>query len=85
MRPQFPRRVFACRAALAATVLLFSIAAIASRSRSDPSMETRGGDAPLTARDSAVIVRQLNEKFFFETKYGLGDVPDWKFILGWGK
>jgi hypothetical protein len=28
---------------------------------------------------------QLNEKFFFETKYGLGDVPDWKFILGWGK
>jgi len=28
---------------------------------------------------------QLNEKFFFEAKYGLGDVPDWKFIVGWGK
>ncbi len=28
---------------------------------------------------------QLNEKFFFETKWGLGDVQDWKFILGWGK
>lgn len=26
---------------------------------------------------------QLNEKFFFETKVGLGDVPDWKFLLGW--
>ena len=22
---------------------------------------------------------------FFETKYGLGDVPDWKFIVGWNK
>jgi hypothetical protein len=28
---------------------------------------------------------QVNEKFYFETKLGLGDVPDWKFVLGWGK
>ena len=28
---------------------------------------------------------QLNEKFYFETKAGLGDVPDWKFLVGWGK
>jgi opacity protein-like surface antigen len=27
---------------------------------------------------------QLTPKFFFETKIGLGDVPDWKFVLGWG-
>ncbi len=27
----------------------------------------------------------LNEKWFFETKIGLGDVPDWKFIVGFEK
>lgn len=27
----------------------------------------------------------LNEKWFFETKVGLGDVPDWKFIVGFEK
>ena len=26
---------------------------------------------------------QLNDRFFFETKVGLGDVPDWKFLVGW--
>jgi len=26
---------------------------------------------------------QLNDRFFFETKVGLGDVPDWKFLIGW--
>jgi hypothetical protein len=26
---------------------------------------------------------QLSPKFYFETKVGLGDVPDWKFVLGW--
>src|SRR5262245_30362793 len=26
---------------------------------------------------------QLNQKMFFETKLGLGDVPDWKFLVGW--
>lgn len=25
----------------------------------------------------------LSEKFFFEAKIGLGDVPDWKLVLGW--
>jgi hypothetical protein len=28
---------------------------------------------------------QLNEKWFFETKIGLGDVPDWKFLVGFEK
>lgn len=28
---------------------------------------------------------QLNEKWFFETKLGLGDVPDWKFMVGFEK
>jgi hypothetical protein len=28
---------------------------------------------------------QLNEKYYFETKFGLGDTPDWKFLIGWGK
>lgn len=27
----------------------------------------------------------LNEKWFFETKVGLGDVPDWHFIVGFEK
>jgi hypothetical protein len=27
----------------------------------------------------------LNEKWFFETKVGLGDVPDWKFLVGFEK
>ncbi len=27
----------------------------------------------------------LNEKWFFETKVGLGDVPDWKFVVGFEK
>ncbi|HEX5131619.1 MAG TPA: hypothetical protein VFX92_03930, partial [Candidatus Krumholzibacteria bacterium] len=26
---------------------------------------------------------QLSPKFFAEAKIGLGDVPDWKFVLGW--
>lgn len=26
---------------------------------------------------------QLNEKFFAEAKVGLGDVPDFKFVIGW--
>jgi hypothetical protein len=26
---------------------------------------------------------QLNSGMFFETKFGLGDVPDWKFYVGW--
>jgi opacity protein-like surface antigen len=26
---------------------------------------------------------QLNQQMFFETKLGLGDVPDWKFLIGW--
>jgi len=26
---------------------------------------------------------QLNAKMFFETKLGLGDTPDWKFLVGW--
>lgn len=26
---------------------------------------------------------QLSPKFYFETKIGLGDVPDWKFVVGW--
>ncbi|HEX5029994.1 MAG TPA: hypothetical protein VFX78_00890 [Candidatus Eisenbacteria bacterium] len=25
----------------------------------------------------------LSPKIYFETKVGLGDVPDWKFLLGW--
>lgn len=27
----------------------------------------------------------LNTKWFFETKIGLGDVPDWKFVVGFEK
>jgi opacity protein-like surface antigen len=27
----------------------------------------------------------LKPTVFFETKLGLGDVPDWKFIIGWNK
>jgi hypothetical protein len=27
----------------------------------------------------------LNTKWFFETKFGLGDVPDWKFVVGFEK
>ena len=27
----------------------------------------------------------LSEKIYFETKVGLGDVPDWKFYIGWNK
>jgi len=27
----------------------------------------------------------LNEKWYFETKIGLGDVPDWKFYVGLNK
>jgi len=26
---------------------------------------------------------QLSQKLYFETKVGLGDVPDWKLVLGW--
>jgi hypothetical protein len=26
---------------------------------------------------------QLNPKMFLEAKVGLGDVPDWKFLVGW--
>jgi hypothetical protein len=26
---------------------------------------------------------QLNSGMYFEAKYGLGDVPDWKFLVGW--
>jgi len=26
---------------------------------------------------------QLSPKIYFETKVGLGDVPDWKFLIGW--
>jgi hypothetical protein len=44
-----------------------------------------GGDGDLEFGGSILGGIQLNEKFFFETKFGLGDVPDWKFILGWGK
>jgi len=25
----------------------------------------------------------LSPKIYFETKVGLGDVPDWKFLIGW--
>ena len=28
---------------------------------------------------------QLNSKWFFETKFGLGDVPEWKFVIGFEK
>jgi uncharacterized protein (DUF1800 family) len=54
MRPQFPRRLSVCRAALAASVLA-AIAAFALPALADPSMKARHGDDPLTARDSAVI------------------------------
>ena len=27
----------------------------------------------------------LNEKWFFEAKIGLGDVPDWRFVVGFEK
>jgi hypothetical protein len=26
---------------------------------------------------------QLNQKMYLEAKLGLGDVPDWKFLVGW--
>lgn len=26
---------------------------------------------------------QLNSGMYLEAKYGLGDVPDWKFLVGW--
>jgi len=26
---------------------------------------------------------QLNSGMYLEAKYGLGDVPDWKFYVGW--
>lgn len=26
---------------------------------------------------------QLSPKIYFETKLGLGDVPEWKFLVGW--
>jgi hypothetical protein len=26
---------------------------------------------------------QLNSGMYFEAKYGLGDVPDWKLLVGW--
>ena len=28
---------------------------------------------------------QLTPKMFFEAKVGLGDVPDWKFLVGWNR
>jgi len=28
---------------------------------------------------------QLSKKIYFETKVGLGDVPDWKLLLGWNR
>jgi opacity protein-like surface antigen len=28
---------------------------------------------------------QLSKKIYLETKVGLGDVPDWKFLLGWNR
>lgn len=28
---------------------------------------------------------KLSEKYFFEAKIGLGDVPDWKLVVGWNR
>lgn len=43
------------------------------------------GDGDLEFGGSILGGIQLSEKYFFETKFGLGDVPDWKFILGFGR
>ena len=28
---------------------------------------------------------QITKKMYFEAKAGLGDVPDWKFVVGWNR
>ena len=56
MRPEYPSRVPARRLVLAAAVLLAAVAGLTTLGRSDPAMEARPGEKPLTARDSAVIV-----------------------------
>ena len=42
-----------------------------------------GGDDDLEFGGSLLGGIQLSPKMFFETKLGLGDVPDWKFLIGW--
>jgi hypothetical protein len=48
-------------------------------------LQTRGSRSDTEFGGSILGGIQVNEKFYFETKLGLGDVPDWKFVLGWGK
>ena len=43
------------------------------------------GDSDTEIGGSILGGIQLNSKWFFETKLGLGDVPDWKFIVGFEK
>jgi len=43
------------------------------------------GDSNTEVGGSILGGIQLNSKWFFETKIGLGDVPDWKFIVGFEK
>ena len=41
------------------------------------------GDSETDFGGSLLAGIQLNAKMFLEAKLGLGDVPDWKFLVGW--
>ncbi|HET9325962.1 MAG TPA: hypothetical protein VFQ05_04250 [Candidatus Eisenbacteria bacterium] len=41
------------------------------------------GDSEVDIGGSILGGISLSEKLFFEAKAGLGDVPDWKFYVGW--
>jgi hypothetical protein len=43
------------------------------------------GDSELDFGGSILGGIMITPKWFFETKVGLGDVPDWKFIVGFEK
>ena len=43
------------------------------------------GDSDLEFGGSILGGLMITPKWFFETKVGLGDVPDWKFIVGFEK
>ena len=44
--------------------------------------DSDGGDDDLEFGGSVLGGLKLNQKLFLEAKIGLGDVPDWKFVVG---
>jgi hypothetical protein len=45
--------------------------------------DSDGGDSDVEFGGSLLGGIQLNSGMYFEAKYGLGDVPDWKLLVGW--